>query len=297
MPFSGNFQHDFYINSRQQSASPKRYQLVGRAYQPVPAEDDIHEESSLSNFVCCGVYLADLHALLKHYEDQHIRFATEDGTSYYGTSRGRKVMAMDIEPCDFLPGNSEEEWGAVSAFDNTILRTVNPGHFRSHSAPVRPTQYPQSMRGMPPQLLGSQTDQSRLIQSILSSTTIDPTLAEQTHSAGHKESNRRDRPYVCPVPGCGKSYKNPNGLKYHTSHGHDGTELIVERPHKCPIPNCNKKYKNPNGLKYHMAHVHQMTRHGNALTKPLAKKLAGNKSRAEDSDGSDSEETNFASPK
>ena len=296
MTYNAGYHHDFYMSPKQQSASPKRYQLVGRAYQQVPAEDVIHEESSLSNFVCCGVYLADLHALLKHYEDQHIRFATEDGTSYYGTSRGRKVMAMDIEPCDFLPGNSEEEWGAVSAFDNTILRTVNPGHFRSHSAPVRSSQLPQQMRGMPPQLMASQNDQSRLIQSILSSTTIDPSLAEQPHGPNSKEHGRRDRPYVCPVPGCGKSYKNPNGLKYHTSHGHDGTELVVERPHKCPISNCGKKYKNPNGLKYHMAHVHQMTRHGNALTKPPSKKSGASSSRRHYMD-SDSESNNFASTK
>jgi hypothetical protein len=30
----------------------------------------------------------------------------------------------------------------------------------------------------------------------------------------------------------------------------------VERPHRCAIAGCGKRYKNPNGLKYHMAHAH-----------------------------------------
>jgi len=65
-----------------------------------------------------------------------------------------------------------------------------------------------------------------------------------------------ERPYICPVPGCGKSYKNPNGLKYHALHGHDGTNELVERPHKCPYGDCGKRYKNPNGLKYHINKNH-----------------------------------------
>lgn len=65
-----------------------------------------------------------------------------------------------------------------------------------------------------------------------------------------------ERPYICPVPGCGKSYKNPNGLKYHALHGHDGTNELVERPYKCPYGDCGKRYKNPNGLKYHVNKNH-----------------------------------------
>jgi hypothetical protein len=29
-----------------------------------------------------------------------------------------------------------------------------------------------------------------------------------------------DRPFVCPVPGCKKRYKNVNGIKYHAKNGH-----------------------------------------------------------------------------
>lgn len=75
------------------------------------------------------------------------------------------------------------------------------------------------------------------------------------------------RPYQCPVPSCGRTYKNPNGLKYHATHGHkhDMSGLPpVERPHRCPVGGCGKKYKNPNGLKYHMTHAHHGTIIGKA---------------------------------
>jgi hypothetical protein len=272
MPFGGGPFNDYY-NSHLAVSVDNSPTITA---PPPTFEEDISEESSLTNFICCGVHLRDLHALLKHYEDHHIRFATDDDNNpnFGGTNplmtRGRKVMAMDIEPYDFLPGHSEDDWGAVSAFDNTILRLVNPDQVRSQSAPMLgKTQFgtnPPNLKGLPLQVLsGNHVDQSKLIQSILSSTTIDPQSSSQNNNIATSIPKKKDHPYVCPVPRCGKSYKNLNGLKYHTSHGHDGSKLVVERPHKCPICSCGKKYKNPNGLKYHLAHVHNMARNGSKL--------------------------------
>ncbi|KAI9598528.1 hypothetical protein BDF19DRAFT_411204 [Syncephalis fuscata] len=102
-----------------------------------------------------------------------------------------------------------------------------------------------------------------------------------------------DRPYRCAVPGCEKSYKNANGLKYHNLHGHcngtasaasgshnvthngngaDGalanaTRGVQVKPYRCTIPECGKSYKNLNGLKYHVEHAHP-----GAVALPLGKK-------------------------
>ncbi|CAG8641799.1 109_t:CDS:2, partial [Dentiscutata heterogama] len=72
-----------------------------------------------------------------------------------------------------------------------------------------------------------------------------------------------DKPFKCTIPGCVKSYKNPNGLKYHTEHGHRSalSDTEVEKkpaikPYRCNFPECEKRYKNPNGLKYHVEHAH-----------------------------------------
>lgn len=58
--------------------------------------------------------------------------------------------------------------------------------------------------------------------------------------------------YICPVKGCGKRYKNPNGIKYHAKNGHhkDGK---MKKPHKC---HCGKSYKSQSGLRHHIATRH-----------------------------------------
>ncbi|KAG1208690.1 hypothetical protein G6F35_010810 [Rhizopus arrhizus] len=79
-----------------------------------------------------------------------------------------------------------------------------------------------------------------------------------------------DKPYKCPVAGCDKAYKNPNGLKYHNQHGHcnlvnDDLENLASKPYQCTIGDCGKRYKNLNGLKYHIEHSHMV-----ALNQTLA---------------------------
>ncbi|KAI8585880.1 hypothetical protein BDZ88DRAFT_431217 [Geranomyces variabilis] len=91
------------------------------------------------------------------------------------------------------------------------------------------------------------------------------------------------KPHPCPHPGCTKSYKNPNGLKYHLEHGHpelnpdpmpgggggvgstsdpdgkDGGGKADKddfKPFMCRHEGCDKLYKNLNGLKYHLVHAH-----------------------------------------
>ncbi|KAJ3216268.1 hypothetical protein HDU81_001144, partial [Chytriomyces hyalinus] len=74
-------------------------------------------------------------------------------------------------------------------------------------------------------------------------------------------STGSDRPFKCKLEGCGKEYKNPNGLKYHMRHGHGvdtgNPELdnMINKPYQCVIEECGKRYKNLNGLKYHIQHA------------------------------------------
>ncbi|KAF9116796.1 hypothetical protein BGX27_010413 [Mortierella sp. AM989] len=70
-----------------------------------------------------------------------------------------------------------------------------------------------------------------------------------------------NKPYRCTVPGCDKTYKNPNGLKYHNQHGHSSpgpgdADNPETRPYVCTFLECGKRYKNLNGLKYHIEHTH-----------------------------------------
>lgn len=71
--------------------------------------------------------------------------------------------------------------------------------------------------------------------------------------------------YICPVPGCGKRYKNVNGIKYHAKNGHR-KEKGVRKAHKC---HCGKSYKSPSGLRHHIMTQHpthaQLTQSHNTI--------------------------------
>ncbi|KAF9428545.1 Transcriptional regulator of ribosomal biogenesis proteins [Podila epigama] len=93
-------------------------------------------------------------------------------------------------------------------------------------------------------------------------------------------NNSGDKPYRCTVQGCDKSYKNPNGLKYHNLHGHCsssgmcGDDNPENKPYLCTFLECGKRYKNLNGLKYHIEHSHPnliaaLRAHQSGLTNPL----------------------------
>ena len=51
--------------------------------------------------------------------------------------------------------------------------------------------------------------------------TLDDLLAERKKEMDVSKS----KPFVCPIEGCDKRYKNPNGLKYHLIHGHEDLSL------------------------------------------------------------------------
>ncbi|KAK6640948.1 hypothetical protein RUM44_012646 [Polyplax serrata] len=55
-----------------------------------------------------------------------------------------------------------------------------------------------------------------------------------------------ERPYVCPVPGCGKAYSNSSDRFKHTrTHS-------VHKPYVCKVPTCEKRYTDPSSLRKHV---------------------------------------------
>ncbi|KAJ1896014.1 Transcriptional regulator of ribosomal biogenesis proteins, partial [Coemansia sp. IMI 209127] len=84
-------------------------------------------------------------------------------------------------------------------------------------------------------------------------------VAAAAAAKAHGFIPRDDKPYRCPIASCDKAYKNPNGLKYHSQHGHCTLDEDIHgstKPYKCRVPECYKAYKNLNGLKYHVQHAH-----------------------------------------
>lgn len=84
----------------------------------------------------------------------------------------------------------------------------------------------------------------------------------------------RPKPFRCPKPGCNKSYKQANGLKYHITHGQcnfapkdpNSDDL---KPYSCQV-GCNKRFKNMSGLRYHYLHSDEHGKAGLALLQAAA---------------------------
>ncbi|KAK4316228.1 hypothetical protein Pmani_012605 [Petrolisthes manimaculis] len=73
-------------------------------------------------------------------------------------------------------------------------------------------------------------------------------------SRGHTGISGEDKPYVCPVMGCRKKYKNINGIKYHARNAHKKDSNRVRKPYRCY---CGKSYCTGQGLRNHSSHAHK----------------------------------------
>lgn len=74
----------------------------------------------------------------------------------------------------------------------------------------------------------------------------------QISPSGRPYTPPSEKPFKCTVPGCDKSYKQQNGLKYHRLHGHCGQNIVVRepptekvegKPYVCHVASCGKRYK------------------------------------------------------
>lgn len=73
----------------------------------------------------------------------------------------------------------------------------------------------------------------------------------QISPSGRPYTPPSEKPFKCSVPGCDKSYKQQNGLKYHRLHGHcnasqgkEGSDSKGEgKPYVCHVASCGKRYK------------------------------------------------------
>ncbi|KAF9419433.1 Transcriptional regulator of ribosomal biogenesis proteins [Podila epigama] len=72
-----------YSQSPQQHSD---YNIVSQDYSSSPRRGDVYqrdlEANYCKNFSCCGLTLGDLHALLQHYEEAHVRFEEEDDNGH-----------------------------------------------------------------------------------------------------------------------------------------------------------------------------------------------------------------------
>ncbi|KAI7906629.1 uncharacterized protein BX663DRAFT_466697 [Cokeromyces recurvatus] len=251
------------------------------------------ESAFCSDLVCCGTPVRDLHELLHHYEEHHhapIEEEPEPKEENENNPTTEDDIVMDDLDSPFPLPTQPHELAALTSSpllrkNNLTTTVINP----STSPPTTTLDTATSLNLSP----STTTTTTATTPTPTTRTTLSP---HQQHTeeilrqalpalANHpsvingsslQESlnyfknealyqtcdDGQDKPYKCPIKGCDKAYKNPNGLKYHQMHGHSEEDKLSEaerdaqKPYMCTIGYCNKRYKNLNGLKYHIEHSH-----------------------------------------
>ncbi|KAI7854282.1 hypothetical protein BDC45DRAFT_440885 [Circinella umbellata] len=244
------------------------------------------EATYCRDFSCCGLVLSDLHDLLQHYEECHVRLEEEEEDDDAGfwsppssassipssplldDASSTSSQSTNGESCDAL-----KKKAAAYLSDLYNSATLSP---LSLTSPIKEEIEPalgkrtyQQFNNLPSALdLLTQSAAKKLALAAGGGDLPTPILTDEDFLAqagallaSANNNANADKPYKCNVPGCQKAYKNPNGLKYHNQHGHcdlvtDENENIASKPYQCTIGDCGKRYKNLNGLKYHIEHSH-----------------------------------------
>jgi len=239
---------------------------------------DIHdlEHHFCRDFACCGQTLGDLHDLLEHYEECHVRLEEEDRMTVDITENAQNmedvIVSDDINMTRIM---TPPKFGLkrLNLEDNESLQPISPraitgleenepdSHKRQRSVPLPPDR-PEYLHidsiNLPSSFSACSTPSS-LGEDFLARAGL--VEASSPLAPFTTEDMNANKPFKCRIPGCDKAYKNPNGLKYHKLHGHHSTgetdtEKRLQRPFQCTVGSCRKRYKNLNGLKYHVEHSH-----------------------------------------
>ncbi|KAI8979349.1 hypothetical protein BDF20DRAFT_803488, partial [Mycotypha africana] len=239
------------------------------------------EASFCRDFACCGLVLNDLHDLLQHYEECHVRLE-EDENSLFDDESDACSIADDcsttssvVDSLGDLDAIKKKAAAYLSDLYNcttaTSVSPLTPSLHGSQSTSGKKRTYSQ-YAGSSPSALDLLTQSAAKKIATLNGDLPTPIFTEEdllaqagallasANTIFNVDANA-DKPYKCPVHGCDKAYKNPNGLKYHNQHGHcnlmeEDSDSILSKPYQCTIGDCGKRYKNLNGLKYHIEHSH-----------------------------------------
>ncbi|PKI82967.1 hypothetical protein MVES_002815 [Malassezia vespertilionis] len=215
----------------------------------VAAPSSVRLESTFCrNFFCCGRGLDDLHDLLQHYEECHVRFEDEDevgtlmsdeemdesnmgssettentgsaaGTPLHSPVRA-KLQDLNKRPHPIntnfgnqtpLGSGSSDHLDSPSAFDTSVTR--------SPSVSEKKRAFGQANMPAKRERLNSNGTSAGMTPNASSTSTQAMSQSSADMSA------TEHRPYKCPAPGCDKAYKQMNGLKYHRLHGHCNQNL------------------------------------------------------------------------
>ncbi|XP_063423188.1 juxtaposed with another zinc finger protein 1-like [Mytilus trossulus] len=180
-------------------------------------------------YLGCGLEFQSLGDLIRHIEDTHI----------------------ETDPSQLQNQELEQPQSLAPSY---ILRFYTDADLKFKVRPVSPSS---SLRSSTP--IGSELDDEDLqtdgyeSDDSVSVSSSQELTAPLILSMLTRNPGECDKPIVCPIPGCKKSYKNINGMKYHARNGHKKDIGFIQKAYKCE---CGKNYKTLHGLKNHNSNLH-----------------------------------------
>ncbi|XP_014672180.1 PREDICTED: juxtaposed with another zinc finger protein 1-like isoform X2 [Priapulus caudatus] len=206
---------------------------------------------NICKFHGCGQIFSTLSELIQHIEDSHIDYDP------------KTIERKELQQPPSLP------LSYVLRFFTDAARRENPDLTRSDQLRTAEWLRKQKQRTQSPSMssvrsncntpTGSELDEEDVVSESDSNdswTTQEEFSSELILRMLSVNQAKEEKPYVCPVPGCTKRYKNVNGIKYHAKNGHR-KDLRVKKNFKC---HCGKSYKSASGLRAHTVstHSHQL---------------------------------------
>ncbi|KAI9248526.1 hypothetical protein BDA99DRAFT_524946 [Phascolomyces articulosus] len=240
------------------------------------------------DFSCCGLVLSDLHDLLQHYEECHVRLEEEDdddvdfwspppsATSSVPsspllddasstTSSSSSYSGQQQESCDAL---KKKAAAYLSDLYNSASTTLSP---LSLTCPIKEEVDPvQNNMTVLEETTESIFKKSSLHNNHSTTTTTTPSLIGKkrsyqqynnlpsaldllTQSAAKKLALATGGASDLPTPILtDEDFLAQAGALLASANNNAN----ADKPYKCNVPGCQKAYKNPNGLKYHNQHGH-----------------------------------------
>jgi transcription factor SFP1 len=263
---SGDFRLSSSMTGSVESESSRLMKALSESQLPAspnkPGEylhPAIREKEFCRDFTCCGTTLNDLHALVEHFEDVHVRVVPSEypfpvpatggtipqltgGMGHAPAGMDPDEMEMDEDAPSPASSNSPPHTPltqpVASAFDTTSVYMP----YR-RSSDLAPSAYyggtPTVQRS---HSLGIHANGPGIQPALLTRTpeeTPHPS-PPATPSSNPKTLNAPKRQITGPiVPNAANDPRPP---------------LPGGKPFRCPTPNCTKSYKQANGLKYHLTH-------------------------------------------
>lgn len=256
------------------SSSPYGYGIsppIGSGFNTQHRDSFVHrqelENAFYRDLVCCNQRMRDLHQLLRHFEEHHYpqvaQQMQDEEKEQQEVEQQDKDDHMDHDPQDMT---MLTESHALTEDTNTTTTTTTTPDTRQHiiiehsvadDTIVSHLTHPLTDFEPPPHEFFLFPTASIDAAASVARGYEDPEKTLRSATSAQRTYDDREKPYKCPVPGCYKSYKNPNGLKYHREHGHvNGADDESSKPFRCTVGNCPKRYKQMSGLRYHITHCH-----------------------------------------